>query len=268
MPPLTIWLRAASILSVLACAALLARILAERLASRYLWCARFLLAEGSRTGVLSFLPVTAPLYGWVYILSAPLIWVLAYLVVLELYRLLFEGYPGITSASRLFLHSALAIGTAGSVALLFIGSGPSIQTPSPLDVFFAVERTVNVAVFLFLALMQVFLIRFPVPQSRNLLISSIGCTLYFGSGAGVTLILAATGVQSVTGMLLQVALILFAALALLAWAALLRRSGETEPPPRRRWAPGEPEAIRTQLEDLNRLLGGVDRVFHKKNADK
>jgi hypothetical protein len=63
----------------------------------------FLGAEALQNVAQLLIPLHSTLYGGMYMLSNTVLWILAYFVVLELYRLIFEDYPGIASRYRLRL---------------------------------------------------------------------------------------------------------------------------------------------------------------------
>ena len=263
MPGIVQWLAIATFVSLAASASVVVRLLWERLHRRYWWLFWLFVEETLRAFVLVATPMRRALYGWVYVLSSPIVWVLTLLAVLELYRLLFDDYPGIASAARIFVGVSILCAAGVALALFFLSPGAPEGVVLLLQVVKGMNRTVYLAVFLFLALMQLFLMRFPVPHRPNLTVCTIGCTLYFGSGAGVMLIMAAAP-GSRTGRILELSLLLFSNLVLFVWAASLKRSGEGLHIPKRPLAPGEPEAIREQLEAFGGILGRAGRIFHNK----
>ncbi len=264
MVPLENWLRVAGVFSVAACAALVIRLLTGRLYLRYRWLFCRFLAELILGAALLAIPMHRQLYAMVYCLVSPVLWTLTCLVVLELYSLIFEDRPGIASAARIFVGVSLLVATAISVAVFLLYAGPPPQRAAVWYLaVLQIDQSIHLAVFLFLAMMQLFLMRFPVPQRRNLTACTVGCTLYFGSGAGTMLIMAVTG-ASRTGRIIELILLFFSSLVLFVWAAALRRSGEDFPTRKRPWAPGEPEAVRAQLEAYDGILSRAGRIMQKK----
>jgi hypothetical protein len=79
---------------------LLWRLASEGLAGIYPFLTLFLAAEMAQN--IAFVPLRpdSNAYASTYFYSTPVLWVLAYLVVLELYRLILEDYPGISSVGR------------------------------------------------------------------------------------------------------------------------------------------------------------------------
>jgi hypothetical protein len=263
MSAMALWLRIAAMVAVAAYIALLARLLHQRLYRRYRWLFWLFAAIAAREIALLQIPFRRALYGSVYMLSAPVVWVLAILAILELYRLLFDDFPGLASAARVFTGISATVGISVALGLYILGPGPPARAALAYRTVIGVDQTVHLATFLFLALMQVFLMRFPVPHRPNLTVCTIGYTLYFGSGAGVMLLMAAAPAGR-TWRYLELSLLFFSNLVLLVWAASMRRSGEQVQVEKRAWAPGEPEALRDQLETFGGLIERAGRIFHKK----
>jgi len=263
MIPLESWLRVAGGVSMVASAALITRLLVERLYPRYKWLFWLFVTESVRNLVLLLVPMRRTLYASVFFVSSPILWILTCLVALELYRLLFADFPGIASAARVFLGISLSCGATISIAVFLLYARPPQHDLLLYQLVTEADQTLHLAVFLFLAMMQVFLARFPVPHRPNLVVCTIGCTLYFGAGAGLMLIMTVTA-RSRTGRILELILLFFSSLVLLAWAAAIRRSGEGTPALKRPWAPGEPEAVRAQLEAYGGFLVRAGRIFHRK----
>src|SRR5580698_8910030 len=94
------WEHRILLFSIVCHGVLLWRLWSQKLAGVYLYLTIFISAETVQNIV--FLPVrlNSNLYGWIFLISTPIVWVLAYLVVLELYRLILEDYPGIASVGR------------------------------------------------------------------------------------------------------------------------------------------------------------------------
>ena len=88
------------LLTALSASALLWRLVSQGLIRQYRFLAAFLSA--ALVQALVFLPLTpaSTAYAWAYFISSPVLWILYFFVVLELYRLILEDYPGISSAVR------------------------------------------------------------------------------------------------------------------------------------------------------------------------
>src|SRR6201999_4207811 len=95
-----VWQQRVLIFSIACHLILLWRLWSQKLARVYLSLTLFLGAEALQNIVILPVRPRSTLYGGIYLLSTPVLWILAYFVVLELYRLILEDYPGIASAGR------------------------------------------------------------------------------------------------------------------------------------------------------------------------
>jgi hypothetical protein len=253
-----IWIDAALVLNAIASLILLWRLWSEGLARQYSFLTLVIFAELAQ--MLILLPVRShTLYTYLYYVSTPILWILYYAVVLELYRLILEDYPGISSAGRKAVTWAMGLGILISAASAIPGFSHGTGQFPRLRIFFAVERSVVLVLLLFLVLIQLFLFRYHLRLSRNRLIYSTGYALYFGVTVSSDIIL--------TGLLggqvyvpFSIAVGIAGALILLAGAVLLTREGEacvirldahdTA---------SERLRLQQQLVDMNRMLTKVAR---------
>jgi hypothetical protein len=79
---------------------LLWRLWSQKLAGVYLFLTIFLAGEMVQDLVGFPVPQDSRLYAWLFLYSSAALWLFAYFVVLELYRLILEDYPGIASVGR------------------------------------------------------------------------------------------------------------------------------------------------------------------------
>ncbi len=253
-----IWIDATLLLTVVSAGVLLWRLWSEGLARHYRFLTLFLAAALIQP--LVFLPVKShTLYVRLYYVSTPIMWILYYGVVLELYRLILEDYPGIASAGRKAVNwcmgLAVLISAASAVPSFNVGS----QQFPRLRIFFAVDRSVVLVLLLFLILIQLFLFRYRLRLPRNRLIYSTGYALYFGVTVSSDIIL--------TGLLggkvyvpLSVAVGIAGTLILFAGSFLLSREGETrEVPLDSHDTSPERMRLQQQLVEMNRMLTKVAR---------
>src|ERR1700722_5380667 len=94
------WAHRVQIFWIAAHGVLLWRLWSQKLARVYLFLAIYLIGDALQGLALFSIKWRTTLYGWIYLSSTPVLWILAYLIVLELYRLIFEDYPGISSVGR------------------------------------------------------------------------------------------------------------------------------------------------------------------------
>ncbi len=90
------------------------------------------------------------LYAWLFVYSTPVLWVFAYLVVLELYRLILEDYPvtlPVSAAGAVTWCMGLALAISVLYALPDLKGAPG---PSPiLRIYFVAERSTVLGLLLF-----------------------------------------------------------------------------------------------------------------------
>lgn len=233
---------------------LLWRLWSQKLARIYLFLTFFLSAETAQN--LAFFPFKdkahSSLYGWLYVFTTPLLWILAYLVVLELYRLILEDYPGIASVGRKAVtwSMGLALVVAGLYAI------PDLRTtkgPSPVLRIYAIfERSTVLALLLFLVLIQLFLFHYKLRLSRNRMVYATGYAVYFGVGIAQDILWTALGIQFADTLTLWIVAI--AGAILLVGAALLSERGEAKVQLRTVEEDSDRVRLQQQLTDMNRLL--------------
>lgn len=193
-----------------------------------------------------------------YILSQPLAWILSILVVRELYTLVLEKFRGLATLGRWFQYVGLAISLLISGVLLLpqMRSGTA-QRSLLLGYYYAIERAVDCALLVFLLLLLVWLSRYPVPLSRNLLIHSLVYSTLFLSGSVGLFARVFFGFQlsrSVSTFLLGVL-----AACVLTWLICLSEQGEEVRLSVPRFGPEEEKRILNQLEALNSTLLRISR---------
>src|SRR5207248_9370559 len=141
MDALSTWEHGDLVLSVFSCGALVWRLWSEGLARQYRFLVTFLVA--SIFQALAFLPLRllSTAYGNAYFISSPILWILSYFVVLELFQLILEDYPGISSAGRRAITWSMCIALIVS-AILLVPDIRSARDKFPfLQLFYLVERS-------------------------------------------------------------------------------------------------------------------------------
>jgi len=206
-----------------------------------------------RGGTLYALPYGRNLYGWVWLISSPLSWLASILVVLELYARVLRSYPGIASLSRWLLSAGLAVSITLSGLTLWADFGNPGERFPVILLFTVIERGVLSSLAIFLLMITVFLTWYPVPLSRNVIVHSMVCALYF-LGATMSLL-----VRNVTGHEVTVAVNVALAMVDLAcfvlWTALLSRAGEVKMIVlRQHWRPEQQQRLMDQLAAINTTL--------------
>jgi hypothetical protein len=135
----------------------------------------YLLLALLQTAILPFVPYSSLAYGNWWMLSEGLIVCAYVLVILELYKVLLSGLPGITTVVRRYIKWTLVVAIFGSLLLLGAERAPL----SMIGYFFTCERAIVSSVTIFVLLMMLFLVYYPVPLNRNVLTYALGYAGYF-----------------------------------------------------------------------------------------
>jgi hypothetical protein len=224
----------------------------QKLAGIYFFLTIFLTAEAVQNIVLFPLPPNSKLYGEVFLTSNPILWILAYFVVLELYRLILEDYPGISSVGRQAVTWCMGLAVVVSVVYAI----PDLRTTTgafPVTrIYFILERSTVLGLLLFLVLIQLFLLRYRLRLSPNRMVYATGYAIYFGIGVAEDVILTALGARVVAALGLWV--VAAAGAVLLVGAALLSSKGEVRVQLEASDSSSERARLQQQLTDINRLL--------------
>jgi hypothetical protein len=231
---------------------LLWRLWLEKLARVYLRLTVFLAAEMLQSAIVFPFSQESRAYALLYEFSTPVIWLLAYLVVLELYRLTLEAYPGISSVGRKAVSWSMALALAVSVVYAIPDlRGASGAEPILIRVFPILERSTVLGLLLFLVLIQMFLFHYRLPLSRNRMIYVTGYAVYFGVSMAIDIVWTSFGKQVVGWVSLWI--VVGAGLVLVAGAALLSQKGEAkvilDPS-----ADADRARLQGQLAEMNRML--------------
>jgi hypothetical protein len=240
------------VVSLILTAGLVASLAARRLFRIYRWFSFFLCFQLAQSLFMLPLNPTTRLYGWAYVLTQPVTWLLNILVVLELYSLALRKHPGITTLSRWVMMAAFAVGVGLSTATL--SADLSRPLDSPVLVYFSVvERGLMSSLFLFLLLITAFLLWSPIGVRRNIVMHAGVFSAYFLAGQLVFFLHNVIG----SGLYATFRVLLFCVIdaCLLAWLLLLTRKGEAAVVVvRRGWLPEDEERLSHQLDALNSLL--------------
>jgi hypothetical protein len=176
------------------------------------------------------------------------------LVILELCKVLLNGLAGITTVARRYIQWTLAIAITGSLLLLEAERVPG----SMIGYFFTCERAVVSSLMLFILLMMIFLVHYPIPMNRNVITYSIGYAVYFLTKAAAMFVrnLTPTWYREVSTVLVGISTV-----CLVFWLFFLSRRGETRKMVvGRRWSSEEEDRLISQLKAINAGLGRTVRT--------
>lgn len=185
----------------------------------------YLVFEVLFNAVLLFSDIKSGFYFTFWVVTEPLVWLLCILMVLELYRLILEKHPGLYTLGRWVMYAALVISVTVSILSLLPKITPAMpQASKVMGYWLATERGVDSSLAIFIFLMLIFLSRYPVPLSRNVVVHAIVFSIFFLSNTVVYLARSLFGLHLID----QINLIMMAipAVCVLAWLFLLNPQGE------------------------------------------
>lgn len=233
--------------------ALLGKLCWHRLAGLYPWFSAFIAFQWARSLVLYWVSPKKTIYGWIWIPTECVAWILCYGVVFELYSKVLESYPGIKRLTQRVLAGAavVCVGVAGATLALDFNS-PSAQYPI-LHAVNVVRRGAASTALLFLLAMLGYLAWYPVSLKRNLALHAALNAMYclvISLGVFCRNIIGPEFARSLS-LTLGVATAVF----LWSWALLFSRDGEnrttvTAAP----WSRRDEARLLSQLEAINRAL--------------
>jgi hypothetical protein len=197
-------------------------------------------------------------YAYFWRSTAPVAWVLYILAVLELYRLVLEKHHGLYSLGRWIMYAAIVIAVFISVLTLLPHFTPDTpQSTRTLGYFFAAQRGIESSLAIFILLILLFLSRYPVKLSRNVLVHTALYSIYFLSGTLYVLLRLVFGLKiSAEADLLLAAV---NTICVFAWLFLLTRKGEEVETNLPLFGPEYERRALQQLEALNTTLLRVSR---------
>ena len=204
------------------------------------------------------LDIRSNAYQYYWVTSAPLLWVLHVLVVLELFRLILEKHRGLYTLGRWAMSAGMAVSIVVSGLTLLPRITPAMPQHSLSGSFSvnrvieATERGVDLALVLFLLLMLLFLGRYPVPLSRNTLVHAAVFTIFFLSTTLTMLLYGVFGLRLRTSV--DIGLMGVSSACMMAWLALLSAKGEESRHSLPWINPAHEERILQQLDALNATL--------------
>jgi hypothetical protein len=239
-------------------AALLVRLGAEGLLSRYKFFAFFLVCLLSELVVVIAVRRNTDVYFWAYLGTESILWFAQVLIIVELFSLVLASYGGIARTGRRFIWFAFGVALAVSVWFAIVAPESTPGIFPALARYMVVSRVIAFTLLFFLALLLAFVFWYPVPLARNVLIYAAGYCVYFAARALTRLAENLLGTQQIQLFSTLSMVIAFGCLA--SWLALLTRRGEMQDMTvGHRWSPAEGELLVRQLESINATLLKVGR---------
>ncbi len=199
--------------------ALLVRMWSAGLNRVYPYFFSYVVIEFARTLISSFMPYQGKTYAYFWATSESLSVCFYPLIVVELYRVILRDLPGIASIARRYITITVTVATVGSLLLLRLEQRPRNYVSTVL----VIERAIVFSLVIFILLVSAFLAYYPIPLNRNVIIYSIGYSVYFLTKA-TALFIRTLGYhvsQQISAVLLAIS-----SACLLFWALTLNRRGE------------------------------------------
>ncbi len=187
----------------------------------YVYFFGYLVLEFLQALIPVFVPIESRLYLVLYVATQVLVTSFYALVVLELYSKVLRDLPGIASVARRYIKVTVAV--AITIALLFLQLGAT--RASVTGYLLSFERSVMASLVIFVLFVSLFLVYYPVPLGRNVIVYLIGYSVYFLTKAAASLLMNFGGdwIRPLSSMLMAVSLG-----CCVFWCAALGRQGESK----------------------------------------
>jgi hypothetical protein len=210
------------------------------------------IAQALGTVALLLSPLYTHQYLYIYWALQTLAIVIAAFVVQDLYRITFLEHPAVASFARRSVLAALAI--AAIVALSGLTLDSTIPPGEALSVhrFATFERSMNFVILLFLLLISVLLLWFPIRVRRNIVVYMSGFVLFSASRSFGLLMY---NLRPQDARLISTILLGLTLLCLLIWIIGIRPEGErVAATPGYRRNPETMQRLSHQLDSINAAL--------------
>jgi hypothetical protein len=193
-----------------------------------------------------------------FLFTEPIVLIFYVLVVFELYGLVLERYKGLHTLGRWLMYVAITVSATISLLSMLPRIAPSTQEPSKyLFREVGVERGVDFSLVIFILLIVLFLARYPVPLSRNVIVHTVIYAVFFLSETLVLLLRTLVGwTAKDTFNICQAAL---SAACTVAWCLFLSAKGEEVQVHAPQFRPEAEKRILEQLDGLNATLMKVSQ---------
>jgi hypothetical protein len=217
----------------------------------YFFC--YLLLMLLEPAVLALVGYGTVAYGYAWMATEALALCFYTLIVLECYATVLRDLGGIASISRRYIK--ITLGIAILVAFLLLGLE---RTPKTVfEYFYALDRAVVSSLLVFVLLITFFLVYYPVPLSRNVIVYTVGYAVYFLTKATALFVrnVSNTGQSQISATLIAVS-----TACLMFWWLALNRRGETKTVViGHQWHPQDEERLLSQLKAINSSLSRAAR---------
>lgn len=236
------------VLQTIAIVGLIARLLLAKLHKVYPFFFSYLVLVLLQSAVLAPVPYNSLFYRYAWVASEILIVCLQALIVLEMYSAVLRDLGGFANLARRYIKVTLGIAVVISLLLLGLEKTPK----GPVGVTFIFERVVVLALVILVLLITVFLVYYPVPLNKNVIVYSIGFTIYLLTKAAARL------VQNARWRWygeINTLLVVVPTACLVYWMLALNQSGERKTVViGHRWKREDEDRLLSQLKEINASL--------------
>jgi hypothetical protein len=233
---------------IVALVALCARLWWDGLYKIYTGFFGYLVVELLQMLVPLFVSLNSPMYRVYYVVSQALVICFSALVILELYSIILRGLAGIEKVSRRYIKVTLLL----AILISLLPSRLEKTSNTLTGYLFVFQRPIMSSLFILILLIAGFLVYYPIPIGRNVLVYLVGFAVYF-IATGTTVFIRNLGHYWGRPMSDVYMGVYFTSLAL--WLFALSRSGETKRVVvGHLWNPSDEGRLLAQLEAINASL--------------
>ena len=214
----------------------------------YVYFFSYLVLMLLETGVLSVVGYGTVAYGYAWMATEALALGFYTLIVLECYATVLRDLRGIASVARRYIKGTIVVSTLAALVLLRLEGTPK----SVFGYFYLLDRVVISSLLVFVILIMVFLVYYPVPLSRNVIVYSAGYAVYLLTKATALFVrnVSHEWQPQVSAILLAVS-----TACLMFWLIFLSREGETKTAViGHKWHSGDEQRLLSQLKAINASL--------------
>jgi hypothetical protein len=204
---------------------LLVRLFVNGLLPRYKAFGFYLLFSLARGVALALIDRQTSAYGYTYLYTTPILQAAYFAVVLEIYGQVLRQYRGLSFLGRGTMIFAMGVSAATALLGNWMELDFSHEPYVLLRLVFLLETTVAKMLLVFLLLLVAFLVYYPVPLRRNLLIYTFGFTVAL---ATVSLGILLRNLDPAKVLMASALRMAAYSVTLLTWLVSFRRSWETE----------------------------------------
>jgi hypothetical protein len=206
-----------------------------------------------------FIPYNTKLYGDVYFSDQTLKVVLAGLMLVEIYSLALERHPAMAQYGRRVVGYFLVAAAAIPVIALLLDHSKSRVSPY-LRMFLLFERTMDGIMAIFLILISLFLLWFPIRLRRNVIVYIAGFIIWSLSRSGAAHLETLWPGNSAANFAINIVEMCIVLGCLLLWLLGFQRKGEGRTAVvGHLWNRAEAERLTRQLDAINDRLEDLRR---------